>query len=95
MTGSGRRLRRGVVEHDAPGRDVPAARARQRVSTGWHETVGSSGAGKAMNLARLGVDVTLHCLLGDDDAGRRIRHGLEAAGVTVSAVPDRRARPGT
>ena len=33
---------------------------------GWHETVGSSGAGKAMNLARLGVHVTLHCLLGDD-----------------------------
>ena len=56
--------------------------------SGWHETVGSSGAGKAMNLARLGVDVTLHCLLGDDDAGRRIRHGLEAAGVTVGAVPD-------
>ena len=54
----------------------------------WHETVGSSGAGKAMNLARLGVDVTLRCLLGDDEAGRRVRDGLEAAGVTVDAVPD-------
>jgi sugar/nucleoside kinase (ribokinase family) len=56
---------------------------------GWHETIGSSGAGKAMNLARLGVDVTLHCLIGDDEAGRRIRSGLEAAGVRVDAVRDR------
>ena len=55
---------------------------------GWHETVGSSGAGTAMNLGRLGIDVTLHTLLGDDDAGARIRAGLEAAGVTVDAVAD-------
>lgn len=54
----------------------------------WHETIGSSGAGKAMNLGRLGVDVTLHTLLGDDDHGTRIRAGLEAAGVTISAVRD-------
>jgi len=56
---------------------------------GWHETVGSSGAGKAMNLARLGVPVTLHALIGDDEPGRRIRAGLETAGVTVDAVEDR------
>jgi sugar/nucleoside kinase (ribokinase family) len=55
----------------------------------WHEAIGSSGAGKAMNLARLGVDVTLHCLLGNDEAGRRVRSGLEAAGVTVDAIQDR------
>jgi sugar/nucleoside kinase (ribokinase family) len=55
---------------------------------GWHETVGSSGAGKALNLARLGVPVTLHCLLGDDDAGERIRASLEAAGVIVDAIVD-------
>ncbi|HET7472003.1 MAG TPA: carbohydrate kinase family protein [Candidatus Limnocylindrales bacterium] len=54
----------------------------------WHETIGSSGAGKAMNLARLGVDVTLRCLIGDDEPGERVRAGLEAAGVTVSAVLD-------
>ena len=56
--------------------------------TGWHETVGSSGAGKAMNLGRLGVDVTLRCLLGRDDAGTRVREALEASGVTVDAVDD-------
>lgn len=55
---------------------------------GWHEAIGSSGAGNALNLARLGVAVTLHCQLGDDEAGRRVRQGLESAGVTVDAVPD-------
>jgi sugar/nucleoside kinase (ribokinase family) len=54
----------------------------------WHETIGSSGAGKAMNLARLGIDITLHCLLGDDEAGRHVRDGLEATGVTVDAILD-------
>jgi sugar/nucleoside kinase (ribokinase family) len=55
---------------------------------GWHQTVGSSGAGTAMNLARLGVDVILHCLLGEDEAGSRVLSGLEAAGVTVDGIPD-------
>ena len=54
----------------------------------WHETVGSSGAGKAMNLARLGIEVTLHCLLGRDEPGERVRAALEAAGVTVDAIDD-------
>src|SRR4051794_10549735 len=54
----------------------------------WHETIGSSGAGKAMNLGRLGVDVTLHCLIGDDEHGERIRAGLTTAGVRLSVVPD-------
>lgn len=54
----------------------------------WHETVGSSGAGKAMNLARLGIDVVLHCLLGEDEAGQRVRSGLEACGVIVDAIVD-------
>ncbi|MEA2520336.1 MAG: acarbose 7IV-phosphotransferase [Chloroflexota bacterium] len=58
------------------------------VPRSWHEAVGSSGAGKAMNLGRLGVDVTLHCLLGRDDAGHRVRAALEEAGVIVDAVDD-------
>ena len=66
----------------------PQAAPGTVVPQGWHETIGSSGAGKAMNLARLGLDVTLHCLVGDDEAGRRIRRGLEAAGVEVDAVTD-------
>jgi sugar/nucleoside kinase (ribokinase family) len=53
---------------------------------GWHETVGSSGAGTALNLARLGVAVTLRALIGDDEPGARIRNALAAAGVTLDAV---------
>jgi sugar/nucleoside kinase (ribokinase family) len=66
----------------------PAAEPASIFPPGWHETVGSSGAGKAMNLAWLGVDVTLACLLGTDDAGVRVRAALTAAGVTVDAIDD-------
>src|SRR5687768_9241923 len=66
----------------------PPAAAATVVPIGWHETIGSSGAGKAMNLARLGVEVTLHCLIGLDEGGDRIRRGLEAAGVQVDALAD-------
>ncbi len=55
----------------------------------WHhETIGGAGAGKALNLARLGVDVTLHAGLGADDASARVRAGLGAAGVDLRAVVD-------
>lgn len=66
----------------------PEPRSGTAYPTGWHETVGSSGAGTAMNLARLGIDVVLHCQLGSDDAGERVQAGLEAAGVTVDPVAD-------
>jgi sugar/nucleoside kinase (ribokinase family) len=45
---------------------------------GWHETVGASGAGKAIALARLGIPVTLLAPLGNDEAGRRVRAALGA-----------------
>lgn len=55
----------------------------------WHhEAIGGAGAGKAMNLARLGVDVTLFAGIGQDDAGRRVREGLIAAGVNLRATDD-------
>ena len=38
-----------------------------------HDTVGSTGAGKALNLCRLGFDVTLHGVIGDDRYGDLIR----------------------
>ena len=55
---------------------------------GWHETVGSSGAGTALNLAAAGVEVALVTLLGDDEAGRHVRTGIERAGVQLHAIPD-------
>src|SRR5215210_1164949 len=68
--------------------ELPPPRPGSVFPPGWHETVGSSGAGQAMNLARLGVDVVLHCQLGEDEAGRRVRDRLEEAGVSLDAVAD-------
>jgi sugar/nucleoside kinase (ribokinase family) len=68
--------------------EFPPPEAGSIFPPGWHETVGSSGAGKAMNLAALGIPVTLHCLLGEDEPGARVRAALEAAGVTLDAIPD-------
>ncbi len=53
-----------------------------------HEAVGSTGAGKALNLARLGVEIDLHATLGDDGEGRRVRAALEAGGVPFHATVD-------
>ena len=48
-------------------------------------TVGGTSAGKALHLADLGVDVTLHAFLGHDEEGRRVSAALETAGVRVDA----------
>jgi sugar/nucleoside kinase (ribokinase family) len=53
-----------------------------------HEAIGGGAAGKALNLVRLGVDVTLFAGLGHDDPGSRVRAGLEAAGVDLRATVD-------
>lgn len=55
---------------------------------GMHQAIGSTGAGKALNLAGLGVDVDLWALIGDDEPGAKVRDGLEAAGVRFHAVTD-------
>jgi acarbose 7IV-phosphotransferase len=67
---------------------LPPARPGTVFPEGWHEAVGSSGAGKAMNLARLGIAVTLHTFLGEDEPGRRVREALIAAGVRLDAMSD-------
>jgi sugar/nucleoside kinase (ribokinase family) len=51
----------------------PQPRPQTVFSQGWHETLGGSGAGKALNLSRLGLDVTFHTLLGDDECGNKVR----------------------
>lgn len=62
-------------------------------SSGYHETVGMTGAGKALNLRRLGLDVTLHAMLGDDEYGRRVRDYLAQAGVALLADSDPAGTP--
>jgi acarbose 7IV-phosphotransferase len=58
-----------------------------------HEAIGGAGAGKALNLARLGVEVTLFAGLGEDDAGTRVRDGLVGAGVDLRATVDPTGTP--
>ena len=66
----------------------PEPHAQTVFAGGMHEAIGSSGAGKALNLAALDVDVDLWALVGDDEPGRRVRTGLLAAGVRFHGVTD-------
>ena len=60
---------------------LPLPQPQTIFSRAYHETVGSCGAGKALNLHRLGLDVTLYALIGADEAGERARATLQQAGV--------------
>ncbi|MGI9528364.1 MAG: carbohydrate kinase family protein [Acidimicrobiia bacterium] len=66
----------------------PEPHAHTVFAHGMHQAIGASGAGKALNLAGLGVDVDLWALVGDDEPGTKVRDGLEAAGVQFHAVTD-------
>ncbi|GKU25179.1 carbohydrate kinase family protein [Clostridium folliculivorans] len=46
-----------------------------------NETMGSTGAGKALNLAKLNVETVLHSIIGEDLYGEKIIKALEASGV--------------
>jgi len=59
---------------------LPEPRSATVFGTGWH-AVGSTGAGKALNLTKLGVPNTLHATIGDDEYGREIQRYLAAEGV--------------
>ncbi len=47
----------------------------------FHEATGSTGAGKALALTKLGMPNTLYSVVGDDQYGRYIKHYLEEQGV--------------
>lgn len=53
-----------------------------------HTTVGSSGAGKALNFRALGAEATLWGLLGADEAGERVRQYLADRKVTLLSEVD-------
>ena len=55
---------------------------------GSHTTVGSSGAGKALNFASLGAKSTLWGLLGNDEPGDKARSFLANRGVALLAEID-------
>ena len=60
----------------------PQPQPQTIISNGFHETIGSTGAGKALNLRKLGFGVTLHGMIGDDIIGRKLIDQLAAAAIT-------------
>jgi acarbose 7IV-phosphotransferase len=67
---------------------LPSGQPQTIFSRGFNETVGGTGAGKAANLARLGVRTTLHATLGDDAYGTKIRAFLAEHNVRFIADID-------
>ena len=57
-------------------------------ATSTREGIGGTGAGKALHLARLGIETRLHALVGDDDRGAQVRAALDDAGVELTAWDD-------
>ena len=57
-------------------------------ATSTREAIGGTGAGKALHLARLGLETRFHALLGDDDPGQRVREALKESGVRLTAWTD-------
>ncbi len=68
--------------------ELPPARPATVFARGTRDAVGSSGAGKALNLRALGVDVTLWSLLGDDEWGDRIRRVMADARIELVTAHD-------
>ncbi|MEU4693489.1 carbohydrate kinase family protein [Actinoplanes sp. NPDC023714] len=67
--------------------ELPRPEPHMVVAEWHHEAVGGTSAGKALNLRRLGVPVTLMTVLGDDFYKDRIVGVLQNAGVDLVAVP--------
>ncbi|MCA9875909.1 MAG: carbohydrate kinase family protein [Anaerolineales bacterium] len=61
--------------------EFPAPRSQTVYPRRFFETVGSTGAGKALNLCRLDFGVTLYGLLGEDEFAPRVIRPLTAAGI--------------
>jgi acarbose 7IV-phosphotransferase len=47
----------------------------------FHETLGNTGSGKALNLNKLGFDVDLYGVIGEDEQGEKIRSSFQKEGV--------------
>ena len=68
--------------------ELPRGRPQTLFASAMHEAIGSSGAGKALNLARLGWETTLLAPLGADEPAESVRAGLAQSGVALLEVHD-------
>lgn len=71
-----------LVDVDA----LPTGEPGTVFARGHRAGLGGTSAGKALSLARLGVDVTLRTSLGDDDAAVAIGHALAHPRLTLAAA---------
>ncbi|GAA3973857.1 carbohydrate kinase family protein [Hymenobacter antarcticus] len=68
--------------------ELPAPQPQTIHRAPFHEGTGSTGAGKALALTKLGLPVTLYSAVGDDAYGRHIVADLRAQGVEAHYVLD-------
>ncbi|HEY7159850.1 MAG TPA: carbohydrate kinase family protein, partial [Acidobacteriota bacterium] len=61
--------------------NFPEPRPQTIFANDFHETIGETAAGKALNLAKLDFEVTLHSLIGNDESGWKIKNILQKQGV--------------
>jgi sugar/nucleoside kinase (ribokinase family) len=64
---------------------LPESRPHMVRARDHRQALGGTSAGKALNLAGLGCDVTLRTLVGDDDAAASIRRHLDVPGLELLA----------
>ncbi|MFB9428469.1 carbohydrate kinase family protein [Streptoalloteichus tenebrarius] len=64
---------------------LPEPRPHTVFARAHRTALGGTSAGKALNLAHLGAEVTLRTVVGDDEPGRAITEALTAAGVELLA----------
>ncbi len=64
---------------------LPEPRPQMVTAAAHRETVGGTSAGKALNLAELGVEVALRTVVGTDEAAERVLGVLRGRGVSLFA----------
>lgn len=67
-----------VEKHPLPGETI--------LADGLHLFPGGKGANQAVAAARLGADVQMHGLVGNDDSGRQMVEALDREGVDTSLI---------
>ncbi|NNC74567.1 MAG: carbohydrate kinase family protein [Acidimicrobiia bacterium] len=68
--------------------ELPDPRPSTVFARSSHDTIGSSGAGKALNLRRVDVDVAMWAAVGDDEPGRLASERLRSEGVDLHTHVD-------
>lgn len=72
-----------IIQLHSPLKSGPQTGSRTIGAKSCYQAVGGTGAGKALNLSRLGFRVTLHTCLAEDIAGEAVREGLSHSNIEL------------